>query len=52
LWDGPQATQLRLDHLAGRFDGVCAGCGGINWYQLTDEMTQTARDRAVVLGLD
>jgi MoaA/NifB/PqqE/SkfB family radical SAM enzyme len=52
LWDGPRATQLRLDHLAGRFDGVCAGCGGINWYQLTDEMTQTARDRAVVLGLD
>ena len=51
LWDGPHATRLRLDHLAGHFDGVCAGCGGINWYELTDEMTQAARARAADLGL-
>jgi MoaA/NifB/PqqE/SkfB family radical SAM enzyme len=51
LWEGPEATQRRLDHIAGRFEGVCAGCGGINWYQTTPEMVDSARKRAAVLGL-
>jgi MoaA/NifB/PqqE/SkfB family radical SAM enzyme len=52
LWDGPQATRLRLDHIAGQFDGVCQGCGGINWYDTTPEMVAAARTRAAVLGLE
>ena len=51
LWEGPRATQLRLDHLAGRFEGVCAGCGGINWYDTTPEMVSSARARGRSLGL-
>ena len=51
LWQGPRATRLRLDHLAGRFDGVCASCGGINWYDTTPEMAATTRRRATELGL-
>ncbi len=51
LWDGPVATKRRLDHLAGRFEGVCAGCGGINWYKTTDAMAASARSRGAVLGL-
>ena len=31
LWFGPRAEGLRAAHRAGRFDGVCASCGGINW---------------------
>lgn len=51
LWQGPRATSMRLAHLAGRFEGVCAGCGGINWYETTPEMAASARARAVELGL-
>ncbi len=51
LWHGARATQLRLDHLAGRFEGVCAGCGGINWYDLTPQMAAAARSRGAALGL-
>lgn len=34
LWHSPKAKQVRKDHLQGRFQGVCADCGGINWYDL------------------
>jgi MoaA/NifB/PqqE/SkfB family radical SAM enzyme len=51
LWEGPVATQRRLDHLEGRFEGVCKSCGGINWYETTPAMGQAARARAVELGL-
>lgn len=36
LWEGPKALSVRQSHLQGRFEGVCAHCGGINWYQLDD----------------
>ncbi len=52
LWEGPAATQHRLAHLAGRFEGVCAGCGGINWYETTPEMAAAARSRGQELGLE
>lgn len=51
LWEGPTATARRLAHLAGRFEGVCAGCGGINWYKLPPEMADAARRRGRQLGL-
>ncbi len=51
LWDGPRATRLRLDHLAGRFDGPCASCGGINWYALGPEQRAAARERGRELGI-
>lgn len=51
LWQGERATRLRLDHLAGRFEGVCAGCGGINWYDTTEAMRADARRRGRDLGL-
>ncbi len=51
LWDGPQATRFRVDHMAGRFNGVCAGCGGINWYETTASMEAAAQARASELGL-
>ena len=51
LWDGAAATQKRLDHLAGRFDGVCASCGGINWYKLEAAQVAEARARGEALGL-
>lgn len=51
LWEGPTLTRLRLEQLAGRFEGVCAGCGGINWYQTTPEMAARARARGAALGL-
>jgi len=35
LWFGPKAASYRRAHLEGRFEGVCAGCGGMNWYSLT-----------------
>lgn len=50
LWDGATATAHRIAHLEGRFEGVCAGCGGINWYQTTPEMAARARDRAAELS--
>jgi hypothetical protein len=52
LWDGPVATAKRMAHLAGRFEGVCAGCGGINWYETTPGMAARARARAAALGLE
>lgn len=51
LWEGPAATAHRLAHLAGRFEGVCAGCGGINWYTLSEEQIEGARRRGWELGL-
>ena len=51
LWDGPAATARRLQHLAGRFDDACHGCGGINWYETTPQMAATARTRGRELGL-
>ncbi len=51
LWEGPVATQRRLDHIRGRFEGVCAGCGGINWYETTDAMVTAAERRGRELGL-
>lgn len=50
LWQGRRATELRLAHLGGRFEGVCAGCGGINWYRLEPEMIASTRRRATELG--
>ena len=38
LWEGPTALKRRLDHIEGRFEGLCASCGGINWYRTTDEV--------------
>jgi len=46
LWWGNRATEHRRSHLAGRFEGVCAGCGGINWYALTEETIAEAERRA------
>lgn len=51
LWQGERATRERLAHLAGRFEGPCAGCGGINWYETTPQMAADARSRARELGL-
>ena len=51
LWNGDSATRKRMDHLNGIFEGVCEGCGGINWYETTPAMRSTTRDRAAELGL-
>ena len=51
LWHGADATRARMAHLAGRFEGVCAGCGGINWYETTPAMAASAQARAAELGL-
>lgn len=51
LWEGERATRLRLAHLGGRFEGVCASCGGINWFRLPDGAAEATRARARVLGL-
>ncbi len=51
LWDGPRATAVRLAHLAGRFEGACAGCGGINWYAIGPSQVESTRRRAGELGL-
>lgn len=37
LWRGEQARAHRRAHLAGRFEGPCRDCGGINWYGLTGD---------------
>jgi hypothetical protein len=52
LWNGPVATAHRLAHLAGRFEGVCAGCGGINWYDLPRDAAAATQTRAAELGLE
>ena len=46
LWWGSRAMAHRRAHLAGRFEGVCAECGGINWYALTEEMVAETEARA------
>ncbi len=51
LWEGEVATGRRMDHLAGRFEGLCSGCGGINWYETTEQMRTRALSRAAELGL-
>jgi hypothetical protein len=51
LWWGPRATQHRLAHLDGRFEGVCASCGGINWYALPDGAANDTQRRGAELGL-
>lgn len=51
LWEGAGATRLRMEQLTGRFTGVCAGCGGINWYTTTPAMAAAAQSRALALGL-
>lgn len=51
LWEGEKATRARLAHLAGRFEGVCATCGGINWYALTESHAAATRARGAALGL-
>jgi MoaA/NifB/PqqE/SkfB family radical SAM enzyme len=51
LWEGEAATRLRLAHLAGRFDGVCARCGGVNWYDLPPGAAAATRVRAAALGI-
>lgn len=51
LWEGKEATQKRMQHLSGRFEGVCEGCGGINWYETTDSMVESTQERAKSLGL-
>lgn len=40
LWHGSKAEKLRSAHLEGRFEGVCATCGGINWYKLSQEVLE------------
>ena len=51
LWEGERATRLRLDHLAGRFRGVCAACGGVNWYPLPPDAAARTRRRARELDM-
>ena len=51
LWEGEVATRHRMQHLVGRFEGVCGECGGINWYQITPKMKASARRRAETLGI-
>ena len=51
LWQSETATRRRLRHLQGHFDGVCADCGGINWYETTPQMADAATARAAELGL-
>ena len=51
LWEGERATRTRLAHLAGRFEGVCARCGGVNWYRLEAHHIEATRQQARELGL-
>ena len=51
LWTGPVATRRRLSHLDGKFGGVCAACGGVNWYALPDSADADTRAHARRLGL-
>jgi MoaA/NifB/PqqE/SkfB family radical SAM enzyme len=37
LWEGARARNERKKHREGTFDGVCASCGGINWYTLAPD---------------
>ena len=51
LWEGERATRLRMQHLAGRFEGACARCGGVNWYRLEPAHREQTRRRAEELGV-
>ena len=46
LWEGPVAVRRRMDHIEGRFEGVCASCGGINWYTTPPELIERTRERS------
>lgn len=46
LWEGPRALAHRMAHLAGRFEGACASCAGVNWYQLRPEHIAATREAA------
>ena len=46
LWEGATAIQRRMDHVEGRFEGVCGSCGGINWYTTPPELVERTRQRA------
>ena len=35
LWFSHAAQELREKHMEKKFEGVCAHCGGINWYELS-----------------
>lgn len=37
LWYSQAAQDLREMHLEKKFEGVCLHCGGINWYELSQE---------------
>ncbi len=51
LWEGERATRLRMQHLAGRFEGVCAACGGVNWYRMPPGAAEATRRRAAELNI-
>ena len=51
LWYSSQAIQKRMEHLQGSFSGVCEGCGGINWYTLTQKKIEETKKRALKEGL-
>lgn len=46
LWEGPAALKKRIDHIEGRFEGVCSSCGGINWYKTTPEVVEATLAKA------
>ena len=45
LWWGEAAAEKRREHLRGEFTGVCASCGGINWYDLPPDAEATPPPR-------
>ena len=51
LWQGSKATKKRLQHLNNDFTGVCADCGGINWYSLPEDAAERVHARAEELGV-
>ena len=51
MWNGERATRHRMAHMAGRFEGICGSCGGINWYETTAKMKASARRRAEALQI-
>jgi len=50
LWYGEKAQNIRQQHQKKIFEGVCKFCGGINWYQLTEEQIQETDSRAHALN--
>jgi MoaA/NifB/PqqE/SkfB family radical SAM enzyme len=53
LWEGPRATALRLDHVAGAFHRhpTCAACGGIHWYGFSPATVRAWLDQVGEAGL-